>query len=80
MTDTKAVAVPFPDFAALVEQGEDEARSLALRKAESIGRPLGADAFLEDLERQTGRPLRPAKRGPKPQSGFPVKQFSGVSP
>ena len=80
MTDTKAAAVLFPDFAALMERGEDEARSLALRKAESIGRPLGADAFLEDLERQTGRPLRPAKRGPKPQSGFPVKQFSGVSP
>ena len=40
---------------------------MALRRAETIGRPLGDTAFVEALERQTGRNLRPAKRGPKPQ-------------
>jgi putative transposase len=32
---------------------------------ESIGRPLGADRFLAGIERLTGRPLKPGKRGPK---------------
>lgn len=38
----------------------------ALRSAESIGRPLGGNRFLARIERQTGRVLKPAKRGPKP--------------
>ena len=37
-----------------------------LRKAESIGRPLGSAAFLTRQERKLGRTLKPAKRGPKP--------------
>jgi putative transposase len=37
-----------------------------LRAAESIGRPLGNDRFLTRIERLTGRPLKPGKRGPKP--------------
>ena len=40
---------------------------MALRRAETIGRPLGDAAFVKKLERQTGRILQPAKRGPKPQ-------------
>jgi putative transposase len=36
------------------------------RAAESIGRPLGNDRFLSRIERLTGRPLKPRKRGPKP--------------
>lgn len=30
------------------------------------GRPLGSARFVEDIERRTGRRLRPRKRGPKP--------------
>jgi putative transposase len=37
-----------------------------LRAAESIGRPLGNDRFLDRIERRTGRVLKPGKRGPKP--------------
>jgi putative transposase len=51
----------------MIEEGEDEDLSRALRRAETVGRPLGDTAFLEALERQTGRILWPAKRGPKPQ-------------
>jgi putative transposase len=40
----------------------------ALRSAESVGRPLGDDRFLARIERQTGRVLKPAKRGPKPSA------------
>jgi putative transposase len=56
----------YPDFAVMIADGEDEARSLNLRRAETIGRPLGA-VFLEDLERRSGRSLSPAKRRRKPK-------------
>jgi putative transposase len=57
----------FPDFAELLAAGEDEAMSQQLRRAETIGRPLGANDFLTRLEAESGRVLRPAKPGPKPQ-------------
>jgi hypothetical protein len=31
--------------------------------AENVGRPLGDDDFLANIERLTGRPLKPSKRG-----------------
>jgi putative transposase len=67
LTDTAPVRERYPDFAALIEAGEDEDLSMALRRAETIRRPLGDAAFVEALERRTGRTLRPARRGPKPQ-------------
>ncbi len=67
VTDTAPVRERYPNFAALIEAGEDEELSMALRRAETIGRPPGDAAFVKKLERQTGRILRPAKRGPKPQ-------------
>jgi putative transposase len=67
LTDTAPVRERYADFAALIEAGEDEDLSMALRRAEIVGRPLGDAAFVEALERQTGRILRPARRGPKPQ-------------
>ena len=67
LTDTAPVRERYPDFAALIEVGEDEDLSMALRRAEAAGRPLGDAAFVQMLERHTGRTLRPAKRGPKPQ-------------
>ena len=38
---------------------EDEVLSNALRRADSIGRPLGDAAFLDRLEHLTGRSLGP---------------------
>jgi putative transposase len=38
-----------------------------LRRAETIGRPLGDRKFLDAAERKTRRVLKPAKRGPKPR-------------
>jgi len=37
-----------------------------LRRHSRTGRPLGSSDFVESLEAQTGRPLAPRKRGPKP--------------
>jgi putative transposase len=38
-----------------------------IRACTFSGRPCGDEAFVRDLERQTGRRLMPAKRGPKPK-------------
>jgi putative transposase len=56
-------------FAEFLEEERPDARYTSLRRAESIGRPLGGPAFLEALEAQTGRRLRPRKRGPKTADG-----------
>lgn len=56
-----------PDFAALIEGGEDEAATERLLRAASIGRPLGDADWLAGVERQLGRTLSPRRRGPKPK-------------
>lgn len=68
LTRTKPVLSRYPDFAAMIAQGEDEAASLSLRRAETIGRPVGDAAFLETLEALSGRSLAPGKRGRKPKT------------
>lgn len=52
-----------PNLAALLESAEDEERTMRLRRAESIGRPIGGAEWLAMLESRTGRALKPAKRG-----------------
>jgi len=55
------------DFAAFLGEPFDEALTYAaLRKAESVGRPVGSPEWLADMEARLGRPLAPQKRGPKP--------------
>ena len=60
----------YGDFAAFLDAPRDgeEAAFKRLRQGETTGRPVGADAWLDHLERTHGRPLRPAKRGPKPKA------------
>ena len=56
------------DFAAFLDEDFDEAAAYApLRKAESVGRPVGSPEWLKDMEARTGLTLRPRKRGPKPK-------------
>lgn len=75
LTRTEPVLSRYPDFAAMVADGEDEAMSLNLRRAETIGRPVGEAEFLQDLERRSGRSLSPAKRGRKLK-----REMSALSP
>jgi putative transposase len=56
-----------PDWRGFLEGGLDPAAADALRLHTRTGRPLGSDAFLDRLEGQLGRRLRPARRGPKPR-------------
>ena len=67
LTQRAPVLERFPDFEALIDAGEDEALSQSLRPAETIGRPLGSNAFLARFERKAGRLLKRAKRGRKPK-------------
>ena len=53
------------DFAAFLSEEFDEALTYAaLRKAESISRPVGSAEWMADMEEQTRRVLAPGKRGP----------------
>ena len=54
------------DFAVFLGEAFDEALSYAaLRKAESVGRPVGSAAWLAEMEARTGKVLVAGKRGPK---------------
>ena len=63
LTVTEPALSRYPDFARWIADGEDEGLSQSLRRGESIGRPVGTQAFIAGLERQSGRQLRPGKRG-----------------
>ncbi|HVL78286.1 MAG TPA: hypothetical protein VM346_03260 [Sphingomicrobium sp.] len=54
------------DFDAFLGMEEDQQATRALRMAETTGRPLGAAAWIEQLEQATGRSLARRKPGPKP--------------
>ncbi len=58
----------YPDFAALIEAGEDEILSERLRRAETVGRPLGSDAFVRAAGAGNRRTFKPARRGTKPKA------------
>lgn len=56
------------DFAAFLGEPFDEALTYAaLRKAESVGRPVGSKEWLADMEARSGLTLAPRKRGPVPR-------------
>ena len=53
------------DFSVFLGQAFDQALAYAaLRKAESVGRPVGSKDWLADMEAHTGLILAPGKRGP----------------
>jgi putative transposase len=66
LTAREAVGDIVADFAGLLASAPEQDLFDSLRAAESIGRPIGNDRFLARIERQTGRVLKPGKRGPKP--------------
>ena len=55
----------FDSFCDLDGGSGEEAGWVALRKAETTGRPIGTVDWLDDIEARSGRTLKPAKRGPK---------------
>ncbi len=68
LVKVKPVLKRYGKFASYLGEdgGEEEGEAFKrLRQAESTGRPVGAEKWLKQLERQTGRRLRPLRRGPK---------------
>ncbi len=55
-----------PDWSSFLMGGVEEAELERLRRHTNTGRPCGGAAWIEGLERLTGRPLRKHKPGPKP--------------
>jgi putative transposase len=66
VTTVAPVLDRFPRFAEFIETEADPERIDRLRRAESIGRPIGDEAFMRGLEAGAGRSLKPGKRGRKP--------------
>ena len=62
------------DFATFLAAGDDPAATGALRAAETTGRPLGNEAFIEGLERLLGRKLARGRPGPPPRSTISADQ------
>ena len=56
------------NFADLLDADPDDPAFAALRRSELIGRPLGSEKFVADIERELGRKVRPGKRGRKPKN------------
>src|SRR3546814_13517388 len=62
------------NFTAFLDEAFDEAFTYAaLRKAESVGRPVGSPEWLKDMEARTGLTWRPRKRWPPPKGYLGVK-------
>ena len=76
------VLIRFPSFAEFIATEPDADLLERLRRAESIGRPLGSEAFIEKLESETKRVLKPRRRGPKPEAEPDERQIelSALSP
>jgi putative transposase len=58
-----------PNHVHIIVVPSDEAMTYAaLRKAESVGRPVGSKEWIADMEARTGMTLAPQKRGPAPRA------------
>jgi putative transposase len=72
LSDMDAVADLIPavnELIAASEAGADgDARFAALRRGESVGRPVGGEAFMNLAETQAGRTLKPRRPGRKPKT------------
>ena len=68
VTTTGPLKRRFPGLAGLLEaDARDEAAHDRLRRAESVGRPIGSPAFLKQVEAALGRSVAARKRGRKSQ-------------
>ena len=69
VTRAKPLNARFPSLIDLLNPAADDgAIHDRPRRAETIGRPLGGAAFLEQVAAMLGRPIVPGKRGPKPNA------------
>lgn len=67
LTKRSRLGKRFGSFRDVMAAAPDAAALARIEAALTVGRPVGDDAFMTQLERLTGRRLKPAKRGPKPR-------------
>jgi putative transposase len=60
------------DWASFLAEGPSESEVRVLREHASTGRPLGDQAFIERLEKMTGKKIASQRRGPKPRQVRPI--------
>ena len=65
LVTVRPVLERYGSFAAFLDQETDVGAVMRLRRSETTGRPVGSEAWIEKLEKQTARRLKPQKRGPK---------------
>ena len=65
LTTLEPLRQRFPDFADLLGRGREADLFDRIRKAESVGRPLGSETFPRRIEAATGRSVRPVLRSAK---------------
>jgi putative transposase len=65
------------DWREYLNTEQDSTDMELIRRHSRSGRPLGSRDFVESLEAETGRPLAPHKRGPKPHKR---RKTTNVSP
>ena len=68
LADVRPVLERIPRFADLLRTDPDDVTFRLLRASEGTGRPLGAAAFIADLERRLGRPIAKRAAGRKPKA------------
>jgi putative transposase len=78
LTARAPIAGRYPRLEAVLDMAPEDFAFQRLHEAESIGRPLGDDAFLAAMEARTGRCLRPGKRGPKPDRQAEMKDEASL--
>jgi putative transposase len=69
VTQVEAVKPYLEAAMRIITAGEEDARFDALRRSETIGRPIGTDDFLRHAEKEVGRTLKSGKRGRKLAEG-----------
>jgi putative transposase len=67
LTDFELIS-SIPDWASYLKDEMCESDIELIKSHEKSGRPLGNDAFLDELEKKTGRSLRKRKPGRKRNS------------
>ena len=67
ITDVGPVLERYGDVRAFLGEEADPALFEQLRRAETIGRPVGSADFIARIEELSGRRLAAARRGPKPK-------------
>ena len=67
ITTTGPLQQRIDDWKEFLSSGGSEEETLRFRRHSAIGRPLGSESFVANLESMTGRRLRPRKAGRPPK-------------